>query len=112
SLQATNGLATLSVQGMTASADNEILSQWLAPGTFELAVERISLDASSGDIQAADLPAFDIAGLELRTLVRLDAERNSVDGSASIALGSARFGADTRISSARLDVAARRLDAA
>jgi uncharacterized protein YdgA (DUF945 family) len=110
-LQLTSGPGTLSLQGLSASADNELLSRYLMPGAFELGIERASVDVGLGGL-GAGAPLFDAAGIVFSTNVRLDPAANLLDSSAALRLDSARFGADTRITGGRLDVAAQRLDAA
>ena len=101
------GAATLSVQGVAASADNELLTRYLMPGTVELSVQRASVELGLG---AASSPVFDASGISFTSSTALDADAGLLDGTVSLGFDRTRVGSDTDITDAAFEAAAQSLD--
>jgi uncharacterized protein YdgA (DUF945 family) len=108
SLQYRRGAATLSVLGLRASADNELLSRYLMPGAMSVDVDRLSLDLGTGDSSTI----FDASGIALASRTSSDAARERLDGTARLAFDRARAGSDTVIGRASLETRVQNLDVA
>ena len=108
-LQYRTGAATVSVQGIAAAADNELLTRYLMPGTVELTVQRMSVELGFG---AASSAVFDASGFDFGSSVALDSDAGLLDGAVHFAFDRTRLGEDTTITDAVFDAAVQGLDVA
>lgn len=106
-----SGSASLALQGISASADNEILSRYVTPGVFELEAARAFVDTGFEN-GAQEVSGLEMAGLALRGEIGLDAAAELLDGAVNLAIESARNGADMHVTNARFEMAASRVDLA
>lgn len=106
--QYTEGAATYSLLGLRASADAERISDLVMPGTFTLAIDRLSLDIG----EASRSTVFDLRALGVESSTALDAARERLGGAVRVELERLRLAGGTEITDARLEAAAERLGVA
>jgi hypothetical protein len=98
---------TFALRGLYASADNELRSQYVMPGSTSFSIDNVSLVEG---LQSAT-PMFEAANLRFASTVALDASGDLLEVRATYDVDSVRA-ADTLITAAALGLTLRNLDVA
>ena len=107
SVDFTSPTGTFSVRGLQASADNELLSQYVMPGLASLQIEKISMAYPD---QTAS-PLFEATNLQVRSDVDLDAASELLEMRINYDVDSLRA-EDNEVTAASLALTVRNLDVA
>jgi uncharacterized protein YdgA (DUF945 family) len=107
SVDLTSPTGTFSVRGLQASADNELLSEYVMPGLASLSIDKISV---ASPVQSAT-PLFEVTNLRVQSDVDLDATGELLEMRVNYDVESLRA-EDNEVTAGSLALTVRNLDVA